>query len=571
MVKKLSFLLISFVLLSCSHKQREEQAQLKNLFEQGQYDQALKVLEKSTLKSEKENKLLYLLQKGKILYAKGQFFEASLIFLEASDKMDKLYTKKVREILMSGILNENSKSYRGQIYERSLLFYYQAQSHLKIYQAGKYKRLKKKVVKDKKVEYFEEQVLSASQKRQELFKARAAVVAWDTFYKEIQRSKSKSSFKHDLFAKILAGQVHELVNKRADGQIALQLYKDAYKILRDIGPSLESFNSTHDKYHKELWDKGKPNKKLKSLTMTYNDLESYLMAKILQMTKKYRSYEFKKLRRRYSKNQNALKFYKSLGKKKVIIETRTIAPLIGEDFSYNLRSAVDSVESPAAKAFISAVGVPVLTYFAMGPLGLGSVSSAGNTRVYVRHGVGEAMVSEAGIEFEMPVIESNPGNKFTKLYFFKKDKKVDYKKAPVAASQNMHLVGPLSDMAYMMNKEMISNSFGKRGVRIAVKHIVAIIAAYKTYETIKKNSGELFAKPAAFAQYLASAKAIKATEKADTRQWSTLPSEILMAEVDLKNGEYIAVIGDQDKKLMKKVGDVVISDQKPELISLIAR
>ena len=62
-----------------------------------------------------------------------------------------------------------------------------------------------------------------------------------------------------------------------------------------------------------------------------------------------------------------------------------------------------------------------------------------------------------------------------------------------------------------------------------------------------------------------------ATEKADTRQWSTLPSEILMAEVDLKNGEYIAVIGDKDKKLMKKVGDVVISDQKPELISLIAR
>ena len=571
MVKKLTKLLLFVVLLSCSHKQREEQLQIKKLFEQGLYDKALDVLANSTLRKEKENRLLYLLQKGKLYYAKELYFEASLIFQEASELMDKLYTKKVREVLMSGIMNEKSKSYRGQIYERSLLFYYQAQSHLKIYQNGRYQRQKKKNVDGKKVEYLEEQVLSASQKRDQLFKARAAVVAWDTFYKELQRSNSKSSFKHDLFAKILAAQVHELVNKRSDGQISLQLYKDAYKILRIVGPSLESFNSTHEKYHKELWDSGKSKKELKSLTTTYNELESYLIAKILQMTKKYRSYEFKKLKKQYAKNKAAIESLKNFGKKKILVETRSIAPLIGEDFSYNLRSAIESVESPGAKAFISAVGVPVLTYFAMGPLGLGSVSTSGNTRIYMRHSAGEAMVSEAGIEFEMPVIKSLPKLKFDTLYLFKKSEKIDLQKSPVVASRKLKLVGPLSDMASMMNQEMISNSFSKRGVRIAIKHIIAIIAAYKTYQAVQDTSGELFAKPAAFAQYLASAKGIKATEKTDTRQWSTLPSEILVTELDIANGEYIAALGDASKKQMKKLGEIVISDQNMELISLIAR
>lgn len=550
-------------------KQREEQSQLKTLFEQGLYDKALKVLEKSTLKEEKENKLLYLLQKGKLYFAKELYFESSLIFLEATDLMDKLYTKKIRELVLSGVLNENSKSYRGQLYERSLLFYYQAMSHLKIYQNGKYVRLKKKMVDKKSVEYLEEQVLNSSQKRDQLFKARAAVVAWDTFYKEIQRSKMKSVFKHDLFAKILAAQVHELVNKRSDGQISLQLYKDALGILNKLAPSLESFNSTHEKYHRAVFDGEKPKKEFINFTPRYFDLESYLIAKVLKMTQKYRSYELNKLKRKYAKNKNALNLFSSMGKKKILIENRVIAPLVAEDFSYNLRSAIESVESPGAKAFIRGVGVPILTYFAMGPLGLGSVSSSGNTRIYVRHGAGEAMVSEAGIEFEMPVIEKNKSLKRDTIFFFKNSDKLDLKTAKFQASQKMHLVGPLSDMAYMMNKESISNSFEKRGVRIAIKHVIAIIAAYKTYEGIKQTSGELFAKPAAFAQYLASAKGIKASEKADTRQWSTLPSEILMTEVDLPKGEYIIAIGDKERKEIRKVGNCTITDDNEELISFL--
>jgi len=579
-----SLLLACLLLLSaCSLKQREEQAQIKRLFEKGLYDKALSVLEKSSLKKEDENKLLYLLQKAKLQYAQQYYFEAAANFLKAQDKMDKLYTKKVRELLLSGILSDNENSYRGQIYERSLLFYYQALCHLKIYHNGKYKRIKTRLNDKKEKETYEEvQVLTGSQKRQELFKARAAVLAWDTFYKEIQRSKSKSVFKHDIFAKILAAEIHQLMNKKSDGQIALQLYKDALKILERFGPSLEVYNQLSEKYHEKLWDENKVDKKFLSETDQYKEIKSFIIDNILILTKKYRSYEFNKLSRKYKVKKNEI-LLKLKNNKKIIIESRTIAPLVGEDFSYNLRSAINEVESPTARAFIQGVGVPILTYFAMGPLGLGAVSTTGNTRVFVRHNVGEVMTQEAGIEFEMPVIKKNKKFKYNQLLVFKntKDLVLDEKNALI--KRPLNLIGPISDMAYTTNTETISNSFTKRGSRIAIKHVIAIIAAYKTYQSIQESSGELLAKPAAFAQYLASSKAIKESEKADTRQWSTLPSEIHISDLKLENGEYILAIGTEsavknstgttqvDKSPIKKLGELNITNQTEELFSFILK
>jgi hypothetical protein len=213
-VKTLKYFLLVLILASCSIKQRKEQAQIRDLYKKGLYKKALSVLEKSTLKEKEENKLLYFLQKGKLLFAKKDYYEASQVFLQAQEKMDKLYTKKVREMILSGIVNDNSESYRGQIYERSLLYYYQALSHLKIYQDGKYHRINTRINKDQKKEkYTEIQELTPSQKKQELFKSRAAILAWDSFYKDLQRSKSESLFKHDLFAKILGAEIHELIQK----------------------------------------------------------------------------------------------------------------------------------------------------------------------------------------------------------------------------------------------------------------------------------------------------------------------------------------------------------------------
>lgn len=516
MVKLPFVFLCSLALYSCSLGTRKNQGDLRELFKRNEVDKALELLESSEIKSEEENRLLYLFQKGRLLRAQERYQAAADTFVQAGELIDKLYTKSVREALLTSISNDNNSTYYGSPYERSLMHYYQALSFLDIYQRGSLlekveTKTKGKDGKEKIETSYVERSLEEQERRRYLFRARASIVAWDTFYKELQRSSRESTrFDHDLFAKILGGKIHEYIGARQDRQIALQLYKDAYQILKKDGPAFKSFNSDFQQYGKKLKGENIEGKALNP-TAQYEELELFLQGKI-------------KEKGRTKKNVT------------ILYESGLVAPLEGEDFSYNLRSAIENVEDPTAKAFIAGVGLPVLTYFAMGPLGLASVSHTGNARLYVRHGVGEAMTAEAGIEFEMPVIKEPTPAATPKISIFKKGDKSQ----TALFTKNMVLAGPVSDLAYQMNLERISNSFSARGARIAIKHVLAIIAAYKTYENMSRAAGsELFAKPAALAQYLVSAKAIKESERADIRQWNVLPSEVFLSELELDPGDYI--------------------------------
>lgn len=560
MVRNAFLILLVLCVSACSMASRKEQASIRDLFSKGQYQEALWLLEESEFKKNKENRLLYLLQKGRILRAIGENTQAATAFVEASDLMDKLYTKSIKEELLTSFTNENYETFYGSPYERSMLFYYQALSFLDVYQRGyilEKEKLKEKDKEGKDVErtvYVEKQ-LNAQERRRYLFRARASIVAWDTFYKELRRnSGNKSVFDEDLFAKIAGAKIHELINKRADDQIALQLYKDAFEILNRKGLAFKAYNENFEAFAKDL----KGEDVAKSLTVKKTDvakeLEQYLKVKILKLTYKRRPYESKKIEKKLSATQEIKQQAKKKTNVTILIEKGLVSPLIGEDFSYNLASAMDNVEDPVTREFIKGVGLPVLTYFAMGPLGLGSVSRTRNSRLYVRHGVGEALTAQAGIEFEMAVIKEPEVAKVMNLYFYKKE--VGGKETLIQKN-GAALVGPVSDMAYQMNLERASNAFSERGLRIALKHIVAIIAAYKTYQSMKESSGEVFARPAAFAQYVITAKGIKESERADTRQWSSLPGNIYISELYLDKGDYVVKLGNE--KSQTKIGDFSVS------------
>jgi hypothetical protein len=108
----------------------------------------------------------------------------------------------------------------------------------------------------------------------------------------------------------------------------------------------------------------------------------------------------------------------------------------------------------------------------------------------------------------------------------------------LVTSNEFTLYGALNDIEFLQANERASNSYKKVGTKIAIKHIIAIIAAFQTYDQIKKSSGDLFAKPAAFTQYILSAKAIAATEKADVRHWTTLPALLRTSSNTLPPGKY---------------------------------
>lgn len=536
-------------LAACSLQSRKDQAQIREYFKLNETDKAFALLEKSEFKTEEKNKLLYLLNKGRILYAKEEFKSAADVFVEASELVDKLYTKSVREALLTSIASNNNESFYGSPYERSLLFYYQALSFLKIYENGFIQS------KDEKNKLTRVELTSQERKRY-LFRARASAVAWDTFYKELQRSSRESTkFDHDLFAKMMGAKIHELVGERQDQQIALQLYQDAYELLEKSAPVFFSFNTQAMEFLTGENEKEKPVVKSEQ----YQKTKDYIAYKILSLAKKRQRWKFSKLKKKLKPSKAVLDKIAQKNNTTILIESGLIAPLKAESVSYNLRSAIENVDNPAAATFIAAVGVPVLTYFAMGPLGLGAVKTRGDQKIYFRHSAGEAMTAEAGIEFEIPIIERPVPTSLKELVVYN----VEGESEKVVKKIDLSMIGPISDLAFNINRERVKASFSKRGARIAVKHVLAIISAFKTYQIMKEKHGETFARPAAFAQYLVLAKAIRETECADTRQWGILPSEVLMAEADIPPGTYkLRLVDKADSKIKRELGDITIQAER---------
>src|SRR5690606_31436138 len=82
------------------------------------------------------------------------------------------------------------------------------------------------------------------------------------------------------------------------------------------------------------------------------------------------------------------------------------------------------------------------------------------------------------------------------------------------------------------------------GLRLALKHAAAIAASFATYNALKgsNKSNDFLAKNAAVFQYLAAAKGIEASERADTRSFATLPESINWSSLKIAPGKYQAQI-----------------------------
>jgi hypothetical protein len=346
----------------------------------------------------------------------------------------------------------------------------------------------------------------------------------------------KTLYRSSLVGKVLAGIVHERIGGASDKGIALQLYKDAASILKTQGLTYRSFNQKNIAYITSL----KENKKKKEIrrsiekTSQYQELKDFIDYKILSLTKQTRSYDFKKMVKRYKPTKDVVVAAKKKQNISILLEEGLVSPMKAKVQSYTLASAIDSIESETTRNLVRGIGLPVITYFAMGPLGLGVPARSGNYVYLNSHNAGTSLTQEAGIEFEMPAVEL-PEEKEVVLRTIEVYSEDGQQKI---LEKNLTLFGALSDAAFLQASERASNSYKKVGTKIAIKHVVAIIAAFHTYNQMKKNGAEIFAKPAAFAQYVLSAKAISASEKADVRHWTTLPEALRTTDISLNPGKY---------------------------------
>ena len=488
-VTKLLLCLLTLSLVGCATGNRNAYKKLRKSIDDKKIDSAIELVESDNFYPEKRSKLLKLLELANLHHIKGNYYQSLKKFDQAKELSEKLFTVSISKKALAAVTNNNMDNYYGEIYERSIIRFYQALNHYMLYQRGKYesysvtKKVKEGKKTIKKLVKIKSRALSKNERRTHLAGARASLLEWDSLLDNYTKmSKGASTYKVDLSSRLFGAFIHEQMGTSSDRNIAIGLYKDAKKILFRYYNLYPSFNGKHKEFatdYKKLHklSKKKVNKKYVKPTKYAKDLLSYLDAKI--------------------------KSLKSRKKSNVTIVIQQ---------GYVSEKKVRMINFP----------LPVASM----PKGQGLVEFA--TRMLT-----SSQNSLPSITFELPEVKKKKVKKDIILVI--KDEA-----GKVVKTAKSVIINPISDIAYQTLDNKITATYTKIGARLVVKHIAAILAAYET----SKKVGEF----AASMVYAASNKAIAASEQADLRFWSTLPHTVRMGHFNLKPGKYSLFIKSTKKK-----------------------
>lgn len=511
-------------LAGCGTGKRDALLEYRETFAQGEYAKARTLLKKVQLEKDKKSQLLRMMEYGRVSYAEGDFKQAIDLFTQATELIDAQYRKSVSIQGGKWLLNEATGEFFGATYERSWLFYHLALSHWRMYQEGG---------------------LPREEARKHLFSARAALLAWDSFFQEWQRGTGgKSIYRHDIAAKIVAAQVHEATGVRSDLQISVQLYKDAWNLLNTLGPSFASYNDDAEKYSARLLEdisdgKFAPGKKDKVDTLVSTQTHDFLKDKILQLTFVLRANELPEIQKQFGFTAADVAQAKKLKRANVtfILEEGTIPPKKGKEINIGLKGLANLSKDPKTQAQIMQVGGQIMATFAVEVLGLAPSNAAGVGRYVLARDLTAVAATEAAIEFEVPEIPAT--KKADSLWLIVRSS--DGKEVLI---RPWSLVSPLSEVARQTLDEESGRRILRTGVRVATKHALAIVSAYALYQNMSKGKkGDFIASMAAVATYTAATKGIAWSERADTRSWATLPRTLRLTDASLSEGQYEVSLG----------------------------
>lgn len=128
-----SFCLGIFLLLSCSSYNRQVTDYYTSL-RQGNYVRAAKALDENKLLKKNRNRLLYLLERGKVCHLLQQYDSSNRYFNEADQLMEEARTS-AKDIALGTLLNPMMQTYKGEDFEKYLVHYYKALNYLQLGQS----------------------------------------------------------------------------------------------------------------------------------------------------------------------------------------------------------------------------------------------------------------------------------------------------------------------------------------------------------------------------------------------------------------------------------------------------
>lgn len=483
-MKKRFFIFSTLFLLGCSTGGRGDRFELRNFYATGAYDQGLEFIEKSKYYQDKNERLLTLMEKGMIWHAKGDYEKSSLFLDEARALSNELYTTSISKKAEKTLLNDTYDVFYGEIYERSLLHFYLSLNAILNYQKTK--------------------------KRDDLFKARAEVLAWDSFLNSVKEDRlGRSVYKNDLLLKIYGAKIHEMIGTREDRNIALQLYKDAKDVLLKNYNTYPSFNQHYKDFKKDF-------EKLAKLSLDEVKKKYIVESELQKNLKDFIDDNISRLSRPEKKNKTMKEIKTPVT---LVLEKGLIAEKVADKSFYSLDFLAKE---------------PLIALFAADVLGLlPSPNSYNPGGAYVGIVVASAALQNIGIGFELPkVINTDVPKKLSLVVLDKDNKEVLVKE--------VSLINPMGDIAEEAVFESSAWTYTRTGFRLATKHGTAIAASFATYKALGggRKENDFLARNAAVLQYIGAARAIEESEKADTRYWSTLPNEIRIVDLELNPGLY---------------------------------
>ena len=127
---RLFVLLFLLILSSCASYNKQVGIYYTNLRE-GNYEKAAVSLDNNKLLKKDRNKLLYLLERGKVCHLLQQWDSSNNYFNEADLIMEDARTS-AKDLALSTLLNPMMQSYKGEDFEKYLVHYYKALNYLQL-------------------------------------------------------------------------------------------------------------------------------------------------------------------------------------------------------------------------------------------------------------------------------------------------------------------------------------------------------------------------------------------------------------------------------------------------------
>ena len=525
----LSLAILAFVALAgCGGGDAALRAKALDLFAQGDFAAAESETIKPEVIKESQNRLLSLLELGAIAHYQGLYVKSNFYFFRAKQVARELYTTSIREQIATGIFNDNSASYVVMEYELSLLHYYIAANFLLTSQSERLPAYSIPEIRDGKNIIFSaqsgaEQVLTARDKAEALTRARAELLDWNAYLREVrERNRGQPYYKDDLLNKVFAAYIHRLVGTMPDQNIARVLLKDADEILVKAYSAYPTFNAKSEEYVEGY-------KKFEA--MGVDAVKDRFIAKTP----------------RYNATQAQIDgSQKAQGNVMFLLEHGLAPKRKEKSYVIGLSTLFREIKDPGLRRAVEEIGAHVLIELAP-QFGLAFV---GATVVGAATGKGEkggnpeflseALDSAIGFEFKLPMVEYEPVNESYVIRYVREGDSREFT-APVC------VLNPVGDIARLNIERRASALALKTGVRVGLKYLAALVPAVLTY---KKVNGPDFVKLlAAGAVWMAGKKIVDATEAADTRAWGYLPKWIGIAESTLPPGQYrVSADRSEDKR-----------------------